>query len=260
MFQLFSFSHLCISPLLPTPLRPTNRASLIRTSKCIVVVLFCASFARPAHAGRPMATDDADVLDPGACQLETWNEHSRGQNLSWLNPSCNPFGATEFALGAARQRQDGAPASNLYSWQIKHLLRKYEEDSPGYALALGAQRDLAAAATDTFIKGIMSLPLAGENLLAHVNAGVVRQRREMQNDYRGSWGIALDGQVHEGTRVSLETYAVTAARANWQLGVRHELIPGRLRIDASVGSPYGRWSNGRVVTVGLVFVTPDLRR
>ncbi|MFJ9451096.1 hypothetical protein [Herbaspirillum sp. NPDC101397] len=233
-----------------------------RKLNTVLAAVFCAAASSSAHAGRPMATDDAAVLDEGACQLETWTEHSSALNTSWLNPSCNPFGSTEFALGAAHQqdRRDSSANTALMSWQVKHLLRTYDDQQTGFAIATGGQHARASGDNETFIKGIATLPLQGENLLAHLNAGGIRQRDQRGGNYRGTWGMALDAEVSAGTRVSIETFGVTSTGTNWQLGLRRELIPDRLQLDASIGSPFGRWPQGRIVTLGLVFVTPSLKR
>ncbi|MFJ9534693.1 hypothetical protein [Herbaspirillum sp. NPDC101396] len=233
-----------------------------RKLNTVLAAVFCAAASSSAHAGRPMATDDAAVLDEGACQLETWTEHSSALNTSWLNPSCNPFGSTEFALGAAHQqdRRDSSANTALMSWQVKHLLRTYDDQQTGFAIATGGQHARASGDNETFIKGIATLPLQGENLLAHLNAGGIRQRDQRGGNYRGTWGMALDAEVSAGTRVSIETFGVTSTGTNWQLGLRRELIPGRLQLDASIGSPFGRWPQERIVTLGLVFVTPSLKR
>jgi len=233
-----------------------------RKLNAVLATIVCAAACSTAHAGRPMATDDAAVLDEGACQLEAWTEHSSALNTSWLNPSCNPFGATEFALGAAHQqdRRDSSANTALMSWQIKHLLRAYDAQQTGFAVATGGQHARASGDNEIFVKGIATLPLQGENLLAHVNAGGIRQRDQRGGNYRGTWGMALDAEVAAGTRASIETFGVTSTGANWQLGLRRELIPDRLQLDASIGSPFGRWPQGRIVTLGLVFVTPSLKR
>lgn len=234
--------------------------------KWLVAALVCTALSPAAHAGRPMATDDAAVLDEGACQLEAWTERTHDTNTTWLNPSCNPFGATEFALGAGRQqdRQNNTGNSALISWQVKHLLRAYDDQNAGFAVATGGQHARSSGANEIFIKGIATLPLRGEDLLAHLNLGALRQREDAQRDYRGTWGIALDAAVSPRTRASLESYGMTGGssepRKNWQLGLRYALIPDRLQLDASVGSPFGHWAEHRVVTVGLVFVMPGLLR
>jgi hypothetical protein len=87
--------------------------------------LLCAALraAMLAQAGRPLATDDAASVDAAACQLETWVERTRDSRSTWINPACNPFGATEFAVGGARVREAGPDTLTLQHWQVKQLVR-----------------------------------------------------------------------------------------------------------------------------------------
>lgn len=214
----------------------------------------------PAQAGRPLTTDDAAVIDAGACQLETWVERARDSRSTWINPACNPFGTTEFALGGARVREDGNDTLKVRHWQVKQRLRAHDESQAGFALAVGGQRERNGLGRETFLSGIATLPLVGDAQLLHLNLGVLRARDEVLRRTRAAWGLAYDAELAGSTRASLETYGTAGERANWQLGLRHELIPGHVQLDASVGSAFGRWSESRIVTFGLVFVTPAFLR
>jgi len=216
--------------------------------------------AIPAFAGRPLATDDAAVVEDGACQLESWVERARDSRSAWVNAGCNPLGGTEFSLGGARGREDGASAFTVQQWQIKHLLRSPEGTQPGFALAVGGQRLRHERSGQTFLKGIATVPLAGHAHLLHLNLGASHARGDDGHRARAVWALAYDTQVASGTRAAVETFGTAGERANWQVGLRHELVPGRVQIDASVGSTLGRWSSTRVFTVGLVFVSPAFLR
>lgn len=265
MFQILVFLRPCSlqarSFLGKRSLRKQSAGLLAAAALSVAVPL-------TAQAGRPLTTDDAGVVEAGACQLEAWTERARDGNTNWLNPGCNPFGSTEFSLGAGRQRLDGeegTQSSMLYSWQIKHLLRAYDDERVGFAVATGGQHVRASGDNELFFKGIATTPLMGDDLLAHINLGAVRQREDAQRHYRGAWGLALDAAVLPATRASIETFGTTGrtdghADRNWQVGLRHELIPGRVQIDTSVGSPFGRWQEGRVWSVGLVFTTSAFLR
>jgi hypothetical protein len=224
--------------------------------------LLCAALlaAMPAQAGRPLATDDAAVVDAGACQLETWGERTRDSRSTWINPACTPFGATEFAVGGARVREAGPDTLILQHWQVKHLLRAPEESQARFALAIGGQREHRGLARETFLNGIATLPLAGETQWLHVNLGVLRAKDDGLRRTRATWALAYDAEVASRTWASLESFGTAGQRASWQLGLRHELLPGHVQLDASVGSAVGRWSDSRIVTVGLVFVTPAFLR
>lgn len=219
-----------------------------------------AALAIPAQAGRPLATDDAAIVEAGACQLETWIERTRDSRSTWMNPGCNPFGSTEFSLGGARVREDGASAFTVHQWQIKQMLRAYDETQTGLALAIGGQRVRHGDARQTFLNGIATVPLAGEAHLLHLNLGAARARDEDSRRTRATWGLAYDAEVAPATRAAVETFGSSGERANWQFGLRHEFVPGRVQIDGSVGSAIGRWSDTRVLTIGLVFVSPAFLR
>jgi len=73
---------------------------------------------------------------------------------------------------------------------------------------------------------------------------------------RATWGLAHDAEVAPATRTSLEAFDTSGERPSWQFGLRHERVPGHLEFDASLGSALGRWSETRLVTLGLVFVNP----
>lgn len=263
MFQILVFLRPCT---LQARALFSERKLKKSAGKLLAIAALSAAVPISAHAGRPMTTDDAGVVDAGACQLEAWTERTRDGNTTWLNPGCNPFGSTEFSLGAGRQRldgEDGVDSSMLYSWQIKHLLREYDEERAGFALATGGQHARASGDNEIFVKGIATMPLMGDDLLAHVNLGAVRQREDQHRHYRGAWGAALDAAVLPNTRASIEAFGVTGSGTgnnSWQLGLRHELIPGRLQFDASIGSPFGRRNEGRVISLGLVIVSPAFMR
>ncbi|WP_139349749.1 hypothetical protein [Thioalkalivibrio denitrificans] len=214
-----------------------------------------ASMVLPAHAGRPMATDDVDIIEAGACQLEVWIERTRDSRGTWLNPGCNPFGSTEFSLGGSRVHEDSASAFTVHQWQIKQMLRAHDVTQTGLAVALGGQQVHQGEARETFLNGIATIPLAGEAQLLHLNLGALHDRDGQPHRTRLTWGLAYDAEIAGATRASLETYGTSGERANWQFGLRHELVPGRVQIDASVGSAIERWADTCLFTVGLVFVS-----
>ena len=54
------------------------------------LALGVAALAMPfaAQAARPLVTDDARIVDPKACQLETWTRFNRGSTEHWVQPAC----------------------------------------------------------------------------------------------------------------------------------------------------------------------------
>ncbi len=239
------------------PSSPSLSATLARR---VWLALGCCLSILPAHAGRPLATDDAGVVEHGACQFELWTERGRDSRAHWLNPGCNPFGHTEFQFGAARTRESGEGSYTVYRWQIKQRLREYDETQFGLALALGQQRQHQLGTRESFVNGIISLPLSGPSQLLHFNLGGARERKDTGHRNRATWGLAFDTELRSDTRLSLESFGRSGERANWQLGLRHQLVAEQLQIDVSIGSAWGRWSNTRFLTLGLVWVSPAYLR
>jgi hypothetical protein len=144
----------------------------------------------------------------------------------------------------------------LQHWQVKQLLRAPEESRTGFALAIGGQRERRGLARETFLNGIATLPLAGRTQWLHLNLGVLDAKDDLLRRTRATWALAYDAEVASRTWASLESFGTAGQRASWQLSLRHELLPGRVQLDASVGSAVGRWSASRIATVGLVVVIP----
>jgi len=243
------------------PLAPALKAAL-KTALLATGVM--AAF--PAVAGRPLITDDADVVAPGACQIESWMQRTRNEGPSektlWLNAACSPADRTELGLGGARG-VSGIDRGTLTTWQVKHVIQRYDDASPGLAVALADQRDRRShrhALGDTSAIGIASFPLAGDTLMAHVNAGVTRAWNTNTHRYRGRgiWSSALDMGVAPRTRAAIEAYGVTGERPAWQVSLRHDVTPDRMQIDASAGHTFGRNAANSIVTVGIVITTASL--
>jgi len=54
-------------------------------------------------AGRPLATDDATILEPDACQVEAWHQHGGGLlvhvNAGWMRPH-DAAGRATWSIGS----------------------------------------------------------------------------------------------------------------------------------------------------------------
>lgn len=237
-----------------TPPSRTAWASLLAS-------LALAVATAPAHAGRPLATEDASLMEAGACHVETWLERTANGHAFWAMPACNPLGMFELALGGARARSDGGPHSTVGAWQIKTVFEEASENGPGFGLALAGQRERQGPGSTEF-KAIATWPLRGDDLLLHTNLGWLRERGGdlATPKSRATWALALDQAVGERIRVSAESFSATGQRARWQLGLSYELVPDHVQIDASLGSAFGRWGSTRTVTLGMVFTSPVFLR
>src|SRR6188474_1899357 len=93
---------------------------------CSAALCAGALMAPAAHAARPMVTDDARLIDPGACQVETWRRSLRDGYEFWALPSCNATGNLELTLGRADLPEaDGSGGRAVdYVLQGKTLFRE----------------------------------------------------------------------------------------------------------------------------------------
>ncbi|CAN7571019.1 hypothetical protein LJR289_004067 [Pseudoduganella sp. LjRoot289] len=218
--------------------------------------LLLALCAPAAHAGRPMAADDAAILDPRQCQFETWAQHSRAQNEYWLVPACNIGAGWELAAGAARTRGlQGGGRSTLGLLQAKTLLRAPQDDGWGLGLVLAGQfRPDAGGHGDLSMNVPLSVELAGERVQMHANVGWLRQRGQADQPGPGlqrTWALGLELAAGGRGALTLEAYGRQREASYLQLGTRYSLVPGRADIDFSYGDRAGRRGAGRYLAVGL---------
>ena len=87
---------------------------------CVALLLaFCAALPTAVQAARPLNTDDANVVDPKSCQLETWVRRTRSSTEQWAIPGCNFWGDVEWSLGGQQRSEDTPWASGLLLGQAK---------------------------------------------------------------------------------------------------------------------------------------------
>lgn len=201
--------------------------------------------APDAPAGRPLTVDDATIVDAGSCQLEAWHEAGAGQRADWAVPACNFTGNLELALGMQTlQTAKGASERNSQSLALqgKTIVRPLTDNGWGLGLVLAHQGGAQAASS---INLPVSLAWHGQDTLLHANLGASRARGAAT---AATWGLALEQQLGNATVASLERFGQHASGPTTQLGLRHEVLPGRLQLDASwgrrSGQPGSLWSMG----------------
>lgn len=204
------------------------------------------------HAAQPYATDDAAILDQGACQIEVGRQVNRGNHELWLLPACNIIGDVELTLGKS-QFNEADSMRSLYVLQGKGVFTA-DRDAPqawgwvaglrGHSRTVEDQRQLSS------IYGALlyTRDFYRDTLLVHANIGVRSDRDERRN--ATTWGLAAEIKLG---RVSLiaETFGDDRTHALHQAGVRMALIPEQLELDISRGAENGSRSDTRWWTLGL---------
>lgn len=204
--------------------------------------LVCALFAGAAHAARPFVTDDARIVDPGGCQIETFYKEQRTYKGSefWFLPACNP-GAVELTLGANRMEDD-----HNVVLQAKALFKPLETNGYGLAGSMGV------FGGDPYVNGIASFSFFGDRAVVHANLGMVHDGE--RNELRGAWGLGLEALLFAPRLYGiLETYGIKGEKPTLHYGLRFWIVPNRVQVDATHGTQKA-WDSEperRFNTVGL---------
>jgi hypothetical protein len=208
-----------------------------------------------AHAGRPMITDDARILDPKACQLEGWVRSTRDSTQYWLVPACNPLGPFELAFGGALTHGDGAgTAFTDNTVQLKAVMKPLEANGWGWGFAVGTDRQLHRQAVngwpgDAYLNFPVSFSLRDDAIVVHVNGGVVH-RRDLHRDF-ATWALGSEIGIRDDFYFLPETYGNDRGRPFYQLGFRYWLVKDRLDIDGTVGNRLSGDTTERSFTIGF---------
>ena len=221
-------------------------SSLMRALRCIVYIGIAV--ARPAlAAGGHHEVDDAVILDPRQCQVETWADWETGgdRELLHLGPGCR-VGPVELTLNIDRTRAPGAPSATVLGPQLKWARSIGERTSVGVVLSASWQDQ-----GPDFVGGVAVVPLtwrADDALLVHINVGRDFRRGE-PNPARA--GAALEWSP--STAWSFVAERFREGKENlWRAGGRWTIGPS-LSIDLSRASG-NRESLPASWTLGLTWV------
>ena len=220
------------------------------------ITVLLAIAASPVWGARPFVTDDARLTTDGSCQLETWTRIYRDSTEFWALPACNPGGNLELTLGAGRAIYDepGRSPNSDYVFQAKTLLRRLTPNDVGIGIAAGTVRHPAVnpgpnLLGNTYVYLPLSVSLADDALVVHVNAGWLRETRTHR--HLTTWGVGTEWNVSERITWMAETFGDSHPNTYWQAGGRFSLIPQRLQVDATIGQNAGGMQASRWVSFGL---------
>ncbi|HWP19463.1 MAG TPA: hypothetical protein VNO84_10060 [Burkholderiaceae bacterium] len=209
--------------------------------------------ASMAHAGRPLATEDADVLARGECELEGYGsrELARGQPAvhgAALQFGCGIDRGLQFALATGRTRSQG-DTSTGWAASGKSAIVPRGEESIGLTLAwlLDARRTPGRSLKhETSALALVATRAWRADWLAHANLGW--SRSESAGASTATWNLAVERAVGHGVDLMAEVYGTDRERAWVGTGVRWS-VGERLSLNASWavqdGAPRTRnWSLG----------------
>jgi hypothetical protein len=213
-----------------------------------------------AHAGRPLQTEDAGVLEPGAWELELAHSRVRlgaarahdtsvqlARGIGW---------DSQFALAVGRARSGGERADSAAALGKTELWNNGNKDGAAALTLAWAVTGIKAgtdgwrhAATDLTL--VYSRPLAG-GLTLHANLGHARD--EFERIGSTGWGLALE---HDGVAVGdgrlapmAELFGDDRGSRWWNTGLRWTVRPDAVWLDASFGREFAS-QPATLVTFGL---------
>lgn len=217
-----------------------------------IVLLGLLVSSLPAMAGRPMATDDAGIVEDNACQLETWVQRSQDSAEYWAVPACNFTGNLELALGGTYT--EGSATPNTLVMQGKTLFKPLETNSWGVGLVFGNQFTPGRSINgDLYAFVPVSFSFDDDRWLVHANLGWLRQREI--DHHHTTWGIGVEHEAGKRTWLTLETFDQDQDSASLQMGFRHWLLTDRVQLDGTYGARTDTCCNEYWFSVGLKFVT-----
>lgn len=206
----------------------------------------------PAHAGRPLTTEDARLLEEKACQVEAWVDRSRDATQYWLVPACN-FGANiEWQTGFARARADGRSAFSEAYLQAKTVWQSLGDSPWGVGLVAGVtrkQRETHRGWENPYV--IVPVSVAPDQAPAsiHFNVGWTHDRAERRN--ATLWGMGAETAVSSRLTLLAEAFGENAARPFLRAGGRVTVIKDQLELDLTLVTRPGGSREDRFVSLGL---------
>ena len=205
-----------------------------------VTLLGTAVGASPVWAGRPLATEDAGVLERGECELESYAGRVKADTpptvrTGWAQIGCGIGFSTQIALGGGVERSDGdrsAKAALVGKTAIRELTD--EQAGFGIAYAVFGARDpsdrMRHEASE--LKAVVTAPLGG--WLVHANVGANYSRAD--RNYAALWGVALERPSAVGPIDLMAEVFGDHKTGPWvQVGARWTAVPKRVYVDASWG-------------------------
>ncbi len=208
-----------------------------------------------ALAGRPLVTEDADVLEPHHCEWESFGLRAKAPGLEAAHGGSTQFGCgvglrSQVALGLSRSRADGDTAHGLALSGKTQILPRTDDQPLGLTLAWGAtwlRSSGGGTHHDATNLTLVATRAWAPGLLTHANLGWVRDVPAAQDTI--GWNLAIEKSLDHGVDVMAEVFDDDRQRHPW-LGTG---LRWTFREDLSVNASLAQQTSTRERQVTLGF-------
>ncbi len=242
------------------PCIPTRTRA--RSALAGAVALAAPLLLTPGAGAQQFIVDDAAITPRGACQVEAW----WGTAEAWVLPACTFLPATELTVGFAHLDPGTGSRDAHGILEVKSVFRDADRERWGLGFVVGAAIPVDGAGPATSAWAFVPLTVHAEALPAtlHLNAGWGFEREDHVShvhDHHGlAWGARADLELHPRGWLIGELFGLTGDGAEVQVGLRTELLPGRLALDLSWGDALSSGREGLGFQVGLAWTPAPFER
>jgi len=218
----------------------------------ILILIIGFNIFSVAEAARPMMTDDARIVDPKSCQLESWVRDSKHITEYWAQPGCNVGENAEITIGGSLEGENGHSSFANEIYQIKSIIRPIDINQTGYSIVLGNARDPKRAMNKVIQDWYLNVPISypyNDSLVIHTNLGVTHLTDERTEKI--NWGLSSEYNYNERVDLISEVFNQSSNSTYFQFGLRYWLIKNRAQIDTTYMNSFNHIGDDQSFSVGL---------
>lgn len=227
-------------PCRRSPGEATARRAAARCGAVIAALLWASTSVMAA--GGHHALDDAVILEPGTCQVESWFSRAADhQRLLHAGGGCR-VGPLELGVAAEHARGDGASDTG-YQVQGKWATELAAGLNAGLSLTGGWQAHARPRYQATTLSALLSW-FPRDDLALHLNLGRDFVRRQDDEDRAG---VSLEWTVRPGWSLTTERYLEAGthfARAGVRWAINEAWSVDLSRAHALRGPGVSNWTLG----------------
>jgi predicted RNA binding protein YcfA (HicA-like mRNA interferase family) len=223
--------------------------------KRLILMVCSIILSLKSYAGRPMSVDDASLVSPSSCQLETWYQKQADENQFWFVPACNVGKNLEMTVGLG-SIDEHISRSHQLSVQAKTQIKALQPNHWGVGFSLGSEVNLKHPDDQSWnINVPMSMSFFDDDLLFHANLGWKRDELEQLNST--TWGLATEKRIVEPLTLTAEFYGDDRTSPFYQLGLKYKIFKDYIQFDMSYADQLSSKS-AALYSVGFVFTMDGL--